>query len=348
MLHVGVIGCGKIAQTRHLPEYMAHPGVCVSGLFDLNAERAADLAARYHASAYESYQALLADPQIDAVSVCTANASHAEIACAALEQGKHVLCEKPMATTLADCERMVACAKHNKRYLMIDQNQRLAAAHIKARQLLRAGAIGRVLSFRTSFGHGGPERWSIDGGAAPRNLWFFDQKRAAMGALADLGLHKTDLIQFLTGQTIIEVTAVLDTLDKKDGEGRPISVEDNAFAIYRLDGGAIGTMTASWTHYGREDNSTVLYGSEGMLRIYDGQQHALVLIGQDGAERCYDAEAIQTNENQTDSGIIERFVACVEHPELAELTGESVLKAMRAVFACLESSRTGRGIRVNE
>lgn len=90
-----------------------------------------------------------------------------------------------------------------------------------------------------------------------------------MGAMADLGVHKTDLIQYLIGQTVDEVEAQLCTLDKKFSDGSPITVDDNAFCIYHMDGGAVGTMTASWTNYGPEDNSTVINGTKGVLRIYD-------------------------------------------------------------------------------
>ena len=77
---------------------------------------------------------------------------------------------------------------------MIDQNQRLAKAHIEAKKMIEEGVIGDVLTFRTTFGHGGPETWSVDPG---KNTWFFDSKKAVMGAMADLGIHKTDLIQYL-------------------------------------------------------------------------------------------------------------------------------------------------------
>ena len=92
MLNIGIIGCGKIAQVRHLPEYEQNPGARIAGLYDLNRERAQALAAQYGTKAYESYETLLAAPAIDAVSVCYANVSHAEIAVAVLEAGKHVLC----------------------------------------------------------------------------------------------------------------------------------------------------------------------------------------------------------------------------------------------------------------
>ena len=93
MFGIGIIGCGKIAQVRHIPEYNDNPDAKLVAFYDLNAARAKALAEQYGGRAYESVEALLADPNVDAVSVCSANASHAEITVAALEAGKHVLCE---------------------------------------------------------------------------------------------------------------------------------------------------------------------------------------------------------------------------------------------------------------
>ena len=345
MFGIGIIGCGKIAKVRHIPEYNDNPDAKLVAFYDLNTARAKALAEQYGGRAYESVEALLADPNVDAVSVCSANASHAEITVAALEAGKHVLCEKPMATTLADCERMVSAAKKSGKRLMIDQNQRLAGAHVKARELIEQGEIGRVITFATAFRHGGPETWSVDPG---QSTWFFDKKRAAMGAMADLGVHKTDLIQFLLDQVVVETTASLSTLDKKFADGSPITVDDNAVCIYRMSGGAVGTMTASWTNYGPEDNSTVINGTEGVLRIYDDPAHTLVLIHRDGTVENFDVDQIQTNDNQTKSGIIDLFVDCLNDPSREGISAESVLPAMRAVFASIESSETGRSVRVNE
>lgn len=345
MINVGIIGCGKIAQVRHIPEYEANGEARICGFYDINEDRAKELAKKYHAKAYSSYRELLEDEEIDAVSVCAANSVHAQITIAALKAGKHVLCEKPMAAALADCEAMVKASQENNRVLMIDQNQRLAKAHIEAKRMIDEGAIGDILTFRTTFGHGGPETWSIDPG---KNTWFFDKDKAVMGAMADLGIHKTDLIQFLTSQKIVEVTARLATLHKKDGAGELIGVDDNAFCIYRLSGGAMGTMTASWTHYGAEDNSTVLYGSKGIMRIYDDPLHTIVITGADGSRREYDVEAIQTNDSQTSSGIIDLFIDCLEKKTAPEISGASVLQAMRAVFGSIESSEKGCTVAVNQ
>lgn len=342
-IKVGMIGCGKIAQIRHIPEYEANPNAVIGGFYDINQERAEELAQQYQGRAYDTYEAMLRDDQIDAVSVCVANHAHAQITIAALEAGKHVLCEKPMAINLAECEAMVAAAKENNRYLMIGQNQRLAKAHIKARELIAEGIIGEVLTFRTTFGHSGPEVWSIDSG---KGVWFFDKNKAAMGAMADLGIHKTDLIQYLTGQKIIETQALLTTIDKHGDDGELIGVDDNAICIYRLENGALGTMTASWTYYGEEDNTTVIYGTQGILRLYDDPKFAIQVICADGEKIFYEIDQIQTNDNQTSSGIIDLFVKSLVEDVEPEISGASVLHSMRAVFASIESSQQGKKISI--
>ena len=345
MFRIGIIGCGKIAQVRHIPEYAENPYAELAGFYDLNTQRAAELAAQYGGKAYESAEAMLADPAIDAVSVCVANHAHAPITIAALKAGKHVLCEKPMATTLAECEEMVRTAHEAGKFLMIGHNQRLAKAHAVAKELIDQGMIGRIITFRTTFGHGGPETWSVDPG---KNTWFFDKNKAAMGAMADLGIHKTDLIQFLTGQHVVRTTARVVTLDKKDASGQLIGVDDNAICIYEMSGGTMGTMTASWTYYGAEDNSTILYGEKGIMRIYDDPAHSIVVKLADGTEKVYDVEQIQTNDNQTKSGVIDLWMNCLETNTPPEISGEEALYAMRAVFASLESAKAGTTVDIPE
>ena len=345
MFGIGIIGCGKIAQVRHIPEYAEHPEAKLLGFYDINLERAGALAAKHGGTAYATVEELLANPDIQVVSICAANFAHAELTIAALRAGKHVLCEKPMAITLEECEAMVAEANKAGKYLMIGHNQRLAKAHSVARELIVEGLIGQIVTFRTTFGHGGPETWSVDPGL---NTWFFDKTRAAMGAMADLGIHKTDLIQFLTGQQVIRTTARVTTLDKKDASGNLISVDDNAICIYEMSGGAFGSMTASWTYYGAEDNSTVLYGTKGIMRIYDDPAISIKVILADGGKISYDVEAIQTNDNQTKSGVIDLWMESLVNHKAPEISGESALAAMRAVFASIESSENGKAVDIPE
>lgn len=345
MIKIGILGCGKIAQVRHIPEYAENPSCELAGYYNPTRARAEQMAAQYGGVVYDSAEALLANPDISAVSICTANHVHAQLAIQAMRAGKHVLCEKPMAVTIADCEEMVRVSDETGMRLMIAQNQRLTRAHQLARKMIADGVIGDILTFRTVFGHGGPETWAIDPG---KSTWFFDKSKAAMGAMADLGIHKTDLIGYLTGSSVVRTTARLVTLDKRGADGNLIGVDDNAMCIYEMANGVIGTMTASWTYYGAEDNSTVLYGTGGEMHIYDDPAHSIVVRLPDGSVQTFDVEQIQTNDNQTNSGVIDHWIDCLVHGREPEISGRSVLCAMRAVFAAMQSSQLGAAVDIPE
>ena len=113
------------------------------------------------------------------MSICTPNVFHAPMAIAALQAGKHVLCEKPMATTIEEAERMNETANASGKILMIGHNQRFVPSHQKAKAMIAQGELGKIYSFRTSFGHSGPEGWSIDG----KDSWFFKKNQAVIGAM---------------------------------------------------------------------------------------------------------------------------------------------------------------------
>ena len=342
-INVGIIGCGKIAQYRHIPEYCENEHTKIVGFFDLDKKRTRELAGKFDAKAYSSYLELLANQDIEAVSVCTTNNTHAEITIAALYAGKHVLCEKPMAASLEDCQAMVDTSRQQGRILMIGQNQRLTKTHRYARKQIANGLIGEIVSFRTTFGHSGPENWSIDPGA---DTWFFKKDLAVMGVMADLGIHKTDLIHYLTGQRIVETTARLFTLNKRDKIGNLIDVDDNAFCIYRLEGGAAGTMHASWTFNGAEDNSTIIYGTKGIMRIYDNPDYSIQVNILENEKILYDIDRIQTNVSQTKSGVIDAFVDSILHKKEPEISSQSVLDSMKVVFASIKSSETGKPVTI--
>ena len=110
----------------------------------------------------------------------------------------------------------------------------------------------------------------------------------------------------------------------------------------------MGTMTASWTYYGAEDNSTVLYGTNGMIRLYDDPTASVKVIAEDGSQTLYNVDAIQTNDNQTRSGVIDLWMDCLVNEVPPEISGQSALSAMRAVFAALESSRSGKRLEIPE
>jgi len=344
---IGIIGCGRIVQRRHAPEFSAHRYAQIVGFFDQKKEKAESLVKQYGGLVYDSVDELLSDPSIDAVSVCSANNTHADFTIRALNAGKHVLVEKPMAMTVEDCMAMIDAAKKNGKYLMVAQNQRFNTGHLRAKELIGQGIIGKPLTFKTTFGHGGPERWCAedDGtGKISRDVWFFDRKIASMGVMADLGIHKTDLIQFLLGEKIVSVSAKTMTLDKKTGDGRPIELEDNAISIYTMESGVVGTMTVSWTYYGEEDNSTVIFGTKGVMRLYDNSPHTIQINTDRGDHIYYDLDTMMTNVNQLESGVMRTFVDEILSGEWTYAAGDMEINAIRAVLAGFESSRLDKTI----
>lgn len=337
-LKVGIIGCGSIARHRHLPEYAANEKVEITGVCDRVAARAQEMGEKYSATPYRDYEELLKS-EVDAVSVCTPNDLHAPITIAALHAGKHVLCEKPMATSAQEAKQMIQAAEKNHKKLMIAHNQRFVRSHVKAKEMIARGELGRIYSFRTTFGHQGPESWSIDG----RDSWFFDKERAFVGAMGDLGVHKADLIRFLLGEEIVEVAAFVETLAKPNTD-----VDDNAVCILKTSGGVVGTLTASWSYMSQEDNSTVIYGEKAVMRLEDDPEHALMVEYRNGEVAKYELDPIQANVEggQSRSHVVDTFVDCIVNDTAPPVSGAEGMKSLNVILAALQSHETKQIIRL--
>ena len=342
MVRFGLFGAGSIAIYRHAPEISSHPCAKIVAIYDPITARAEWLAGQYGGEVLASEKALLARKDIDAIVVATPNAHHARLTIAALKAGKHVLCEKPMATSLEDAKKMIAAAKKAGKKLMIGHNQRLMPPHVKARKLIEEGAIGDVLTFRTSFGHGGPEMWSQDKGA---HTWFFKKEEAFVGTMGDLGVHKADLIRWLLGAEVLEAGAFVDTLAKRNEKGEIISVDDNAVCILRMSNGAMGQLTASWT-YTNEDNITVIYGSKGQMTLGANPAFPVEVVLKNGEVAQYKVGGVSTNEAQLPSGIPDAFIDAILDDTEPAISGQEGLKALAIVLACLKSAETKQIVKV--
>ncbi|MCM3602154.1 Gfo/Idh/MocA family oxidoreductase [Robertmurraya korlensis] len=340
-LRVGVIGCGSIARHRHLPEYAANPNVELVAVCDNNAERALEIGEKYGVPSYTSFVELLRNAEVDAVSVCTPNYLHAPISNAALLAGVHVLCEKPMATSEEEAKSMIETAKTSGKKLMIAHNQRFVASHQKARQLIQSGEVGKIYSFRTAFGHGGPEGWSVEG----KEGWFFQKDKAFVGAMGDLGVHKTDLLRYILGEEIVEVGAFVETSAKEFA-----TVDDTAVCVLKTESGIIGTLAASWSYVSKEDNSTIIYGENAILRLEDDPTNSLVVQYKNGDVVNYQLGKIQSNDEggQSSSHVIDLFVDAVLNDREVAVSGEEGMKSLGVILAALESNETKQIVRVKE
>ncbi|MBB6453651.1 putative dehydrogenase [Salirhabdus euzebyi] len=331
-INVGIIGCGSITKFRHAPEYKANPYVNEIVFFDRNMERSKALAEEFGGRAVETVEELYNDPSIIAISDCSSNDTHHIFTTDALLSGKHVLCEKPLAVSIEYAEKMLDAQRKSGKKLMVDHNQRFTKAHQKAKQLIESKELGEVLTFKTSFGHQGPEHWSVNNSNA---TWFFKKERSHSGVAGDLGIHKIDLIHYLLDDEIVDVHAFHGALDKVDENGNPIEVCDNVVAALKTKKGRLGTASFSWTYYGSEDNSTKIYCQKGMMKIYHDPENQLIVETKDGEVIKYQLEAIQTNDNQTSTGVIDAFVDAIINDTDPIVTGQDAMSSLKVVEAIL-------------
>lgn len=330
MINIAVIGCGSIAKHRHLPEYAQNEHVNIVAVCDIVETRVKTMAEQYGARSYTDYTELLAQEQVDAVSVCLPNALHAPVSIAALDAGAHVLCEKPMATSKEEADQMIEAAKRNGKKLMIGHNQRFVPSHEKAKQLIASGEAGKIYSFRTAFGHGGPEAWSADGAES----WFFRKKDAFIGAMGDLGVHKADLLRYILGEEFVDVAGFIANNAKEN-----ITVDDNAVCILRSESGVIGTLAASWAYKPQEDNSTIIYGEKATLRLEDDPEHSLIVQYATGEVVKYQLGKIQSNEEggQSNSHVIDHFIEAIVTDTEPLINGEEGKRSLEIILAAIQS-----------
>lgn len=340
-VRVGVIGCGAIAQRLHVPDYATTPEAEIVALCDRAPGVARSLAERWApgAALYTDHRKMLKEANLDAVTVTLPNVLHCPVTLDVLRSGRHVLVEKPMATTAAECRRMVRAAEKAGRLLMVNQCQRRSPLHLKAKEVMDSGILGKVLLVTAMFGHEGPENWS------PDSKWFFKKKDAMFGAMADLGVHKADLVRFLTGKEIAEVSAYSGRLEKKRSD-----VEDNFVSCLTFEDGTFGTLTASWTAKGMDSGFTIFHCENGSLRVgvIPGKPLVANLVKPE-SEIVFDIpHGPRRYEDSWEMDVSGNFVRSILGLEEPFCTGEEGMRSMDVIFAAAESAKTGRSVKVRK
>ncbi|MCA0146708.1 Gfo/Idh/MocA family protein [Blastococcus sp. LR1] len=300
-LGVGLIGYAFMGAAHsqawrtapHFFDLPLHPRLSV--LAGRDPARVADAAQRLGWEATETdWRALIGREDVDLVDVCTPGDTHAEIAIAALEAGKHVLCEKPLANTVAEAEAMAdaaARAARNGVRSMVGFTYRRVPAIGLARRLVAEGRLGTIRHVRAQY----LQDWIADP-AAPMS-WRLEKEKAGSGALGDIGAHIVDLTQHITGQALTGVSAMLETfvterplpasagsLAGVGGAGTgTVTVDDAAVFLGRFTGGALGTFEATRFALGRKNAIRIeINGSDGSLAFDFEDMNVLHFF--DGAE----------------------------------------------------------------
>nr|WP_328809323.1 Gfo/Idh/MocA family oxidoreductase [Roseibium aggregatum] len=295
-LGIGLIGTGFMGKCHALaygsvkPVFGDVPDTRLEVLCDVPAEKASSFAEQFgFARATDDWKDLVADPKVDIVCITTPNKVHKEMAIAALEAGKHVHLEKPMALTLEDARAMLSVAERTGARTIVGYNYLHNPAISHARKLISDGAIGRIVHFRGMV----DEDYQAD----PDLAWTWRATRAdaGLGALGDLGCHLVSLAVALVGPVeslMAETRTVHQTRPVGDGseERRPVENEDIASALLAFENGVHGVISTSRSAWGRKSYIALeVHGTEGMITFDQERMNELRLYQNRGplAEQGY-------------------------------------------------------------
>lgn len=334
MLGVGIIGSGFIGKKR-AGVLKAAGNARLVACADSDLARAQALANEYGAEASADWQQLLRRSDVDAVIVATTHQWLGPISLAALQAGKHVLCEKPLALTAEEAERLVSTAASQNLKLKTGFNHRHHPAVWEAHSRASAGEIGPLMYIRCRYGHGGRKGYDQE--------WRADAAQSGGGELQDQGAHALDLFRWFLGD-FSEIYAVLTTSFWK------MSVEDNAFCTLRTESGQVATLHASWTQW-KNIFSFEIFGETGYLLVeglggsYGPER---LVIGHRPAEFGKPDEVTKTFD-QTDVSWAEEwqeFVTAIAENRSPLASGYDGWQVLRMVQAANESSQSHRAVRL--
>ncbi len=250
-MRFGLVGAGEIGAVR-ADALSRSPGCSLVAVADIDPDRAESVARRDRATALSDSAELIARDDVEAVIVSTPPDSHEELALAAIEAGKHVICEKPLAPTLDACGRMVAASKRHGRVLATGFCQRYFPAVRFAKNTVDSGAIGELTHVRAYTGHEGLPEF--------RKPWMYSKSTVGGGALMDNGIHVIDLVAHLLGDISEVYGAASHRTWKLD------DVEDHGVALLRTAAGKTATIEAAWNEWRGYRFSIEAYGDRGMVK----------------------------------------------------------------------------------
>jgi predicted dehydrogenase len=324
-LNFTLIGCGRISQT-HL-EAIASISECnLKGVADVREQAAQSVADQYGCKAYTDYRTVLDENHVDAVVICTPPDTHAEISTFFLENGIHVLCEKPLALTSEEATLMVNKAEENDSLLMMASKFRYVDDLIKAKGVVESGILGDIVLFENVFCS------KVD----MRDRWNSTKEVAGGGVLVDNGCHSVDIARYLLGP-IIKVQA-------EEGKRiQKLEVEDTARLYFRTESDTMGAVDLSWSLYKERESYIDLFGTEGVLSIgwkcskYRQSEKLKWLEFGTGYDK------LSSFKKQLDN-----FVGCITGRDLPVITATDSLESVRVIEAAYRSMNMNKWVEVDK
>lgn len=323
-LGFAILGTGRMG-IRRLDSIIAHPNgtvVAVTDSDDAVASHAAERAGGAVVAA--SHREAITAPAVDCVVVATPNSMHRMMVRDALEHGKHVFCEKPLAGTSAEAVEMVQTANQNSGFLKVGSNLRYFPSVQKAQQLLAMRAIGEPLFLRGWIGNNG---WSLAS-------WWSDPAEVGGGTFLDNGCHLLDLSRWFLGE-VLECTGWAGTLLHSVAP-----LEDNGVGIFRFEGGKFAVIQSSWTEWA-DYCYFELYGSEGYIRVDNRAPDCKVILGRrEGSQEVHDFKDVSSNSYALEMDDFIHAVIDGRQPLPSGFDGMRTVQMAHAVYKANDSGRS--------
>lgn len=325
VLSVGMVGAGGIARS-HMRAIAETENIRTAAVMDICSEPAEAAAAEFGARAYTDLDAMLDDPGVEAVHVCTPHNQHGAQVVAAAEAGKHVLVEKPMALTLDECDRMIAACEKADRVLMVGQVMRYYPVSLKVKQLIADGVIGQVGHLlRRRLGNFNPA-------PAPGQdtHWYLDLEAGGICVLYCFGPHEYDILHWYMDSPVVRVFAQgSESTDRYRGQ------KDSYTAVMNHANGAVSVLSQSVVcHSGQHDQ--FIMGSLGSMMFTHGR------LSLNGEEVVID-DASSGMGNQ-----IREFADCCLEGGTPDASGRSVRHTMAVIEAAKQSAERNEAVLVSE
>ena len=320
MQHAGIIGVGSVSR-HHLEAVENIPTAQLVAVADTNTEALDRARNRYGCTPYADYRDLLQDDRIDLVIICLPHFLHMEATVVALEAGKHVFVEKPMAITVEQCDRMIEAARKYRKQLSVGHMHHFFPANVEVKRLLDNGEFGSLVMIREE----GYRPFGTEG----RAKWYFD--RATQGGLwYQNGIHLIDRSSWWVGSRVKAVKALVDS------RFHDFSADDVAMAMLHFENGVFATLIHVWWKSGATHATTEFICTEGMIKL-DGQKIWTARTGP------YEPHPVPDTTNAFDRQL-EAFITAIEENTTPPVTPEYARDLVRTLIACEESARTGREV----
>ena len=332
MLKFAIVGYDHVHVLKYLPTIAHHPEASLVAIaaIERNKEMAKRDSKEYNCKYYESMESVLSLKELDAIYIASTPAKHLEIIREAAKKKVHVLCDKPLATTLCDADEIISLAVNNHIKLMVPFNPRFQLPVIQLKEMIEKGIIGDLLYIN-----------SVKYGKIPSLIpdmdtsWFFDTAQAGYGGFGDIGIHAIDAICWLSNGTPTKVYAKIGKHIHHD-----ISIDDIGSAIVELDNGVVANVNGGWVN-------PVGYPSwlDVRFEVLGSEKVAIINKPYHDFKLCNEEKTEAVGWWRTDiSMLVNEFVQSILEVREPAITGRDARRALEVTLAAYQSSATGKEV----